>query len=145
VATSFRERSAALSPDGRWLAYASDESGRFEVFVRPFPDSRSGKWQVSTAGGSSPRWSRQGDELFFVDAANDMQAVKVTTKPTFGILTRQRLFSTTGYLGSPWAQAYDVTPDGRRFAMLHIGSSTGEATVSLVLVENFIAELRMGR
>jgi len=142
VATSFRERNAALSPDGKWLAYASDESGRFEVFVRPFPDAQSGKWQVSTAGGSSPLWSRQGDELFYVDAANDMQAVKVATKATFGILTRQRLFSTTGYLGSAWAQAYDVTPDGRRFAMLHIGSSTGDATVSLVLVENFIAELR---
>jgi serine/threonine-protein kinase len=142
VATSFRERSPTLSPDGKWLAYASDETGRFEVFVRPFPDAQSGKWQVSTDGGSLPHWSRQGDELFFVDGANDMQAVRVSTKPTFGILTKQRLFSATGYFGSPWAQAYDVSPDGRRFLMLRVGSATGVGSVSLVLVENFVTELR---
>jgi serine/threonine-protein kinase len=142
VATTFRERSPALSPDGKWLAYASDEAGRFEVFVRPFPDVLSGKWQVSTAGGSSPRWSRQGAELFFLDGANDMQVVRVATKPSFGILTKQRLFSATGYFVSPWAQAYDVSPDGQRFLMLRVGSSTGAVPVSLVLVENFLAELQ---
>ena len=147
AATSFRERSPALSPDGKWLAYVSDEAGRFEVFVRPFPDAQSGKWQVSTAGGLSPLWSRQGDELFFVDGANDMQAVRVALKPTFGILGKQRLFSTIGYFASPWAQAYDVTPDGRRFVLLRVGSSTGAVSASLVLVENFLTELhrRMAR
>ena len=142
LASAFSERSPALSADGRWLAYTSDEAGRFEVFVRPFPDAQSGKWQVSTAGGSSPRWSRNGDELFYLDAANDMQAVRVATRPSFGILTKQRLFSATSYFVSPGAQAYDVSPDGRRFLMLRVGSAKGAASTSLVLVENFLAELQ---
>jgi serine/threonine-protein kinase len=139
---AFRERSPALSPDGKWLAYASDETGRFEVFVRPFPDVGSGKWQVSSAGGTSPQWSRKGDELFFLDGANDMQAVRVSTKPTFGVAARQRLFSANGYFASPWSQAYDVTPDGKRFLMLRVGSSSTASSGSLVLVQNFLPELR---
>jgi serine/threonine-protein kinase len=142
VGGTFRERSAALSPDGKWLAYASDEGGRFEVFVRPFPDVQSGRWQISTAGGEAPRWSRQGDELFYVDEANDMLAVKLATRPVFGVLQKTRLFSVNGYFSSPWAQAYDVTPDGKRFLMLRVGSSSGAVPVSLVLVQNVIAELQ---
>jgi serine/threonine-protein kinase len=141
LATSFRERSPSLSPDGKWLAYASDETGRFEVFVRPFPDAQSAKWQVSTGGGSSPHWSAQGNELFYLDNANEMQAAHVTTRPTFGILSTERLFSASGYFVSPWAQAYDVTPDGQRFLMLRIGSA-GAGSASLVLVENVLTELR---
>jgi serine/threonine-protein kinase len=142
VATSFRERSPSLSPDGKWLAYASDETGRFEVFVRPFPDAQSAKWQVSTAGGSSPHWSGQGNELFYLDGANEMQSAHVTTRPTFGIVSKERLFSASGYFVSPWAQAYDVAPDGQRFLMLRVGTATGAQPVSLVLVENFLTELR---
>ena len=142
VATSFRERSPSLSPDGKWLAYASDETGRFEVFVRPFPDAQSAKWQVSTDGGSSPHWSAQGNELFYLDAANQMQSAHVTTSPSFGIASKERLFSASGYFLSPWGQAYDVTPDGQRFLMLRVGTATGAMPVSLVLVENFATELR---
>ena len=142
VATSFRERSPSLSPDGKWLAYASDETGRFEIFVRPFPDAQSAKWQVSTDGGTSPHWSAQGNELFYLDAANEMQAAHVTTKPTFGIVSKERLFSASGYFVSPWSQAYDVSPDGQRFLMLRVGSATGAAPASLVLVENFLTELQ---
>jgi serine/threonine-protein kinase len=142
IATPFRERSPALSPDGKWLAYASDEGGRFEVFVRPFPDVQSGRFQISTAGGEAPRWSRQGDELFYIDDANDMQAVRVATRPAFGILEKRRLFSANGYFASAWAQAFDVSPDGRRFLMLRVGSSSGAVPVSLVLVQNFLTELQ---
>jgi serine/threonine-protein kinase len=142
LATSFRERSPSLSPDGRWLAYASDETGRFEVFVRPFPDVQAAKWQVSTDGGSSPRWSARSNELFYLDAANEMQAVHVTTRPTFGIQSKERLFSADGYFVSPWSGAYDVTPDGQRFLMLRVGSAAGAERSSLVLVENFLTELR---
>ena len=142
VATSFRERSPSLSPDGKWLAYASDETGRFEVFVRPFPDAQSAKWQVSTDGGSSPHWSVRGNELFYLDAANEMQSAHVTTSPSFGIVSKERLFSASGYFLSPWAQAYDVTPDGQRFLMLRVGTANGAMPVSLVLVENFVTELR---
>jgi eukaryotic-like serine/threonine-protein kinase len=142
VASSFRERSPSLSPDGKWLAYASDETGRFEVFVRPFPDAQSAKWQVSSDGGTSPHWSAQGNELFYLDGANAMQAARVTTRPTFGIVSKERLFSASGYYISPWSQAYDVTPDGQRFLMLRVASATAAAPVSLVLVENFLTELR---
>jgi serine/threonine-protein kinase len=141
LASSFRQRSASLSPDNKWLAYVSDETGRFEIFVRPFPEVQSGKWQISTGGGSSPRWSKNKDELFFIDAANEMQAVKVVTKPTFGVVGQQRLFSVAGYFVSPWAQGYDVSPDGQRFLMMRVGSSSGAVAVSLVLVQNFLGEL----
>jgi serine/threonine-protein kinase len=142
LATSFRERSPSLSPDGKWLAYASDETGRFEVFVRPFPDAQSAKWQVSTAGGTSPHWSAQGNELFYLDAANVMQAAHLTTMPTFAIQSKERLFSASGYFVSPWSQAYDVTPDGQRFLMLRVGSAMGMESASLVLVENFLTDLQ---
>ncbi len=142
LANSFRERSPALSPDSKWLAYVSDETGRFEVFVRPFPDVQSGKWQISTAGGLSPHWSKGTDELYFIDASNEMQAVKVVTKPTFGILNKQRLFSVSGYFVTPWAQGYDVSADGQRFLMMRVGSSSGAVAVSLVLVQNFLGELQ---
>jgi len=69
VATAAEEVSPELSPDGRWLAYTSNESGRREVYVRPFPDAAEGRYQVSTAGGDTPWWSRDGHELFFVDGA----------------------------------------------------------------------------
>ena len=137
--TEFRERGAALSRDGHWLAYVSDETGQFEVFVRPFPEVATGKWRVSMAGGSSPRWSR--DELFFRDGAGDMQAVRFTTMPTFAIVGRERLFNASNYFESPWTQSYDVTPDGKRFIMLRVSDSAAGG-VSPVLVQNFLAELR---
>ena len=64
--TTSSERAPAISPDGRWLAYESDESGRAEVYVRPFPAVDQGLWAISTSGGSEPRWARDGRELFFV-------------------------------------------------------------------------------
>ena len=89
---------------------------------------------------SSPQWSRKGDELFFLDGANDMQAMRVSTKPTFGVVARQRLFSANGYFASPWAQAYDVTPDGKRFIMVRPKNSGHQSR--LILVQNFSEELK---
>ena len=71
-----------------------------------------------------------------------MQTVRVATRPAFGILEKRRLFSANGYFASSWAQAYDVSPDGRRFLMLRVGSSSGAVPVSLVLVQNFLTELQ---
>ena len=80
--TKFSEQTARFSPDGRWVAYLSNESGRPEVFVRPYPGP-GGKWQISTDGGDEPCWSRSGRELFYWQGDNKMMVVDVETKPTF--------------------------------------------------------------
>ena len=69
---------AEISPDGRWLAYHSNESGRFEVFVRPFPNVDAARWQISSDGGTRAAWSRDGKELFYLDAKNLLTSVRVT-------------------------------------------------------------------
>src|SRR5206468_1237916 len=68
----FQEVSMALSPDERWIAYASDESGRYEVYVRPFPDVNGGRWQVSQEGGGAPRWAHSGHELFYLASTKEL-------------------------------------------------------------------------
>ena len=143
VATPFRERDPGLSPDGRWLAYASDETGRFEVYVRPFPEVQSGKWQVSTNGGTAPKWGHQGGELFYRDGADDMIAARVTGRPSFSILGQQRLFSASSYYSTYAHALYEVAPDDRRFLMLRVGASSASGQAeSVVLVQNFLAELK---
>jgi Tol biopolymer transport system component len=83
AATEFQETAPTLSPDGRWLAYASDETGQQEVYVRPFPETEGGKWQVSTDGGRSPLWAHSGRELFYLNGAGEMVAAQVVTEPSF--------------------------------------------------------------
>ena len=80
--TPFKERNAAISPDGRFLAYQSNESGRDEIFVRPFPNVNAGKWQVSTSGGVQPLWAHNGRELFYV-SMDGLMSVPVVTSGTF--------------------------------------------------------------
>jgi serine/threonine protein kinase/Tol biopolymer transport system component len=110
------ERGPQFSPDGRYLAYHSSESGRFEVYVRPFPLAP-GKWQISTGGGLYPRWSADGTELFYVEGST-LTAVPVTTSPNFAPGQPQGLFASSSL--SPvttrrnWAP-YDVFPDSQRF------------------------------
>ena len=144
IATRFHELGPSLSPDGHWLAYGSDEGGRFEVFVRPFPEVNSGKFQVSAAGGHAPRWSHGGDELFYINAAGDMMSAKVSRAPTFSVMSQQRLFSALKYSPSRPHRAYDVTPDDHRFLMMHLGpsASNAENPLDLVLVQNFLEELK---
>ena len=139
IASPFNEVNPSLSPDGRWVAYQSDETGRAEVYVRPFPDVGAGKFQVSATGGTAPRWSHRGDEIFFQTLAQDMVAARVRTAPTFGVVTTTRLFSWLGYF-SP----YDVSRDDQRFLMLRTGSTPGDrnGAAALIVVEDFIAELR---
>ena len=124
LGSEFREGNAALSPDGKWLAHQSNETGQGEVYVRPFPDVESGRTQVSTAGGGAPSWAPDGSELFYVDAArNRMMAVSVQTDPTFSHETPQPLFEGNYFVGA--GRTYDVGADGR-FLMVRSGGQTTE-------------------
>ena len=142
TATEFFEYSPALSPDGRWLAYVSDQSGQQEVYVIPFPEGRlgGGLVQVSADGGRDPVWAHNGRELFYRNGADELVAVQVTGDPTFVAGQQEVLFSMADYLVGSGHQMYDVSPDDQRFVMLQIdaGSDDGE----LILVENWAEELR---
>jgi serine/threonine-protein kinase len=135
----FDERAAALSTDDHWLAYVSDETGRDEVYVRPFPDA-GGRWVISAAGGGEPRWSRDGKELFYRNA-DTLFAVQVETRPTFSVGRRSTLF-TGSYLRNPRHATYDVHPDGQHFIFI-----TGDTDDSgeLVLVQNAMVAATRGR
>ncbi len=135
--TPFDEAGPSFSPAGNWLAFTSDESGRSEVYVRPFPGP-GGKWQVSTEGGSEPVWSPKGDEIFFRSATN-MMAAPVTTQDGFQADKPVILFEDTydrGLLGYP---NYDVTPDGSRFLMIR--SEPRPAPTQLNVVLDWFADL----
>jgi Tol biopolymer transport system component len=142
------EMQAKISPDGRWMAYTSNESSRGEVYVRPFPEVDTGKWQVSTSGGSSPLWSPDGRELFYLTDDNSVMAVSVETNPTLSFGTPKTLFrsacvgATVGG-GTPW----DIHPDGKRFLMMKEPVSTGAAPAAagprkINLVLNWTEELK---
>jgi eukaryotic-like serine/threonine-protein kinase len=106
-----------LSPDGRWLAYNSDEGGARQLFVQSFPDPTGDRLAVSKPGGGYARWRRDGREIFFVDGNGRLSAAPVRTQPTFGIGEATVLFEIPGSIGSVF-QPYDVTPDGQRFIVI---------------------------
>jgi serine/threonine-protein kinase len=141
AATAALEASPALSPDGRWLAFVSDETGSKEVYVQAFPDAGGRKWPVSTGGGSEPLWSRDGRELFYRNGRHEMVAVAVTGSAAPPLGRQQVLFSTREYATGQASRAYDVTPDGQRFVMLRSARRPGEDDFRLVVVENFFEEL----
>jgi serine/threonine-protein kinase len=125
-----REAMGRFSPDGKWLAYISDESGRNEVYVRPFTGAR-GRIQISTGGGVRPIWSRDGRELFYWDA-NRLVAATLAFDAAPRVVSRTPLF--TGRYG----QDFDVSPDGKRFLMIEPQTSG----LSLVAIPNWRTELR---
>jgi len=147
VTTSFDESAPQLSPDGRWLAYQSNESGRDEVYIRPYPEAARARIQVSTEGGLAPLWARDGSELYFLSGDREMMAAGVTVASgELRITRRERLFelSQTTLVGDRTTQ-YDVDADGR-FLMLRTAS--GEEDESrLIMVRNFLGEVkaRVGR
>ena len=150
--TPFNERQARFSPDGRWVAYSSNESGRAEVYVQSFPQPGS-KWQISTDGGSQPRWRADGKELFYLSPTADDQfiAVDILTKPSdtvFKAGVPKKLFVSNVITGAAPGGApnqrnsYDVTKDGQRFLLNAIGdvAPTGRSSITVVL--NWAAGLK---
>ncbi len=135
LANGFNNASPMLSPDGRWFAYVSSESGRNEVYVRPYPGP-GGRWQVSLDGGTEPFWSPRGQEIFYRDG-DKMMVVAVRTAGAFEIGNRTQLFSGV-FSTSPGTTAnYDVTRDGQTFLMLQpIVGSAQAVTVTLNWFEN---------
>ena len=141
----FDESAPALSPDGRWLAYESDETGKTEVYIRPFPNTEAGKWQVSTNGGQAPLWSHSGRELFFVDGARNMVVATVAGGPTPGLGARRTLFRLGDDLYLSNAEHYtpfDISHDDTRFLMARRVTAAQQATPTFLLVENWFEELK---
>ena len=118
INTPFEEVDAQISPDGRYLAYQSNESGRFQVYVRPFPNVGAGHWQVTREGGSNPMWARNGTELFYLDGSTAMTAIPVQTAgDTFGAGNPKTLFDARMYTADG-TRAYDVSSDASRFILI---------------------------
>ncbi len=140
VTTGANEQAPALSPNGRWLAYVSDESGRYEVYVVPFP-SADAKWPISSARGTEPVWAHSGRELFYKNGSNELISVEVVPGTTFAVGEQRVLFSTNGYRGSSLHRTYDVTADDEQFVMIRLGGP-GNAGGELIVVENFFEELK---
>lgn len=144
LATEFDEEAIALSPDGRWMAYQSNETGRTEVFVRPFPNTDAGKRQVSSGGGLAPLWSRDGKELFYLRNDKNMMAARVIPGAAIGFAEPVVLFHVSEELLGPEALYYtpwDVARDGRFLMARLVGADPGQAG-ALVVVENWLEELK---
>jgi len=136
IATSAGETNPALSPDGHWLAYTSSESGRREVYVRPFPNVNDGVWQISTNGGFEPLWANSGRELFFrrSTGTGNLMAVDVVTTPVFHAGAPHAVASTDAAVGLEYTR-YAVSPDDRRFLM--VGRADPDAQPQLIRIEHF--------
>jgi serine/threonine-protein kinase len=134
VSTDFMERNASVSPDGRWLLYEADPTGRFEVYVRPFPNTSESLAQVSTAGGTRPKWSHNGQEIFFANGNEDLVSVAVRPGKSFTTGEQRVLLSLRGV--TDW----DVAPDDRRFIIIR--DRQGQQRRKLVVVENVFEELK---
>ena len=144
LTTGYDEQGATLSPDGHWLAYVSNEQGASEVFVRPFPDVKGGKWQVSSGGGSAPLWAHSGRELFYV-ANGKMQVVKVDPGPPFAAEPPRSLFAIPDRVraGALASRTFAISPDDQRFLMVRDNKWADMAgTPKLVVVQGFFEELR---
>ncbi len=140
VATAFNEGSPLFSPDGRWLAYVSDESGRDEIYVQPYPGPGV-KWPISTEGGTEPRWSADGHELFY-RLGDKMMVVEVQSEPAFSSGRPQLVFEVP-YLTDQFSTSnYDISPDGQRFLMIKAVEEEGGQQDQINVVLNWFEELK---
>jgi serine/threonine-protein kinase len=147
VQTAANEMTPEFSPDGQWLAYASNESRRTEVYVQPYPGPGE-RHQISTNGGLQPAWSRAGGELFYVQGGlagggvPKLMSVKVTTTPSFSAGTPEAVFENRD-LAIAWGRSYDVAPDGRRFLLaLTKEPPTNLPPAQMIFVQHWLEELK---
>ena len=141
LGTPFLEAGPVFAPDGRWIAYYSDESGAFEVFVRPFPGP-GGKWQISEGGGTDPRWSGDGSELFYRHGDSMMVVSIAAGGDTLQVGTPEKLFEGRFVTPPGVNQSYDVAADGQRFVMLRPGDQAETRHTQVNLVFNWFEELK---
>ena len=141
--TPFNEGTGRISPDGRWVAYLSDESGRYEIYVRPFPNANGGKWQISTDGGQEISWAPNGKELFYRTGSRRqrMMVVDVQTQPSFVASTPRLLFEAPYYSRGTTGADYWVSPDGKRFLMIKTPEQK-ETSTQINVVLNWFEELK---
>jgi Tol biopolymer transport system component len=138
--TRFNESVPRFSPDGRWLAYISNESGRWEIYVQSYPGP-GGKWQISTEGGTEPVWNRNGRELFY-RSGGKMMAVDIVSQPGFSGGKPRVLFEGR-YTPAPGTTPnYDVSPDGQRFLMIKPSEASEAAPTQIQVVLNWFEELK---
>jgi Tol biopolymer transport system component len=132
VESPFEKVHARISPDGHWLAYATNDSGMYQIVVQSFPDPNSGKWQITSQGGVEPKWRRDGRELYYLALDGKLMAVPVKTDRTFEAGTPSLLFETPLTVNRGRAdrdRRYDVAPDGRFLFVLPVQSAPSPTTV----------------
>jgi serine/threonine-protein kinase len=144
VQTPFDERHGIVSPDGRWLAYEANDSGPFEIHVRPFPDVNRGHWQVSTAGGTQPLWASGGRELFYLAPDGALMRVAVGGGPAWTAGSPMKVLEGRYVVGPGTAlRNYDIGPDGQRFLMIKASAGGAIATPpQIIVVQHFDEELK---
>jgi eukaryotic-like serine/threonine-protein kinase len=141
--TPYAKDNGAISPNGRWLAYESNESNQYQIYVGPFPDVDRARWKVSTSGGRSPLWAPNGRELFYMDANGLLTRVPVETSGAFEYGKPARLLYTSYYTLN--IRTYDVSRDGQKFLMIknaEAGSQEALASPGIIVVQNWFEDLK---
>jgi len=141
VATNFTEQQPAISRDGRWLAYSSNETGRYEVYVVPFPNASSARWPISSRGGGEPLWAHNGHELFYREPSGNIVAVDFRAGAAFTPGVSKVLFNARDYNSGTAHRGFDISQDDRRFLMLREAVSS-PADREIFVVENWFHELK---
>jgi serine/threonine-protein kinase len=142
VQSPFVDRNGVISPDGRWLAYESDDSRQLQIVVRPYPNVNAQQTQVSTVGGTEPRWAQTSQELFYLAPDGALMSVPWERGPTWRAGIAIKLFNGPRKSDITNNQTYDVSRDGKRFLMIKEGSGADQITPSIEVVQNWTEELK---
>jgi serine/threonine-protein kinase len=139
------ELTAEVSPDGHWIAYDSNESGQFEIYVRPYPRLDAARWRISTTGGRQPLWARDGTELYYKDFTGALMAARIAGTPSFTPGVPMQLLDGSRYRGGgsqATGRTYDLSLDGSRFLMIKTTNPPGVTPFTLTITENWFQELQ---